>query len=185
MSRIEIRKIELLSNGTDGIVNNKKDGDHLDCDLDESTLDFGGGCRFGIEGKENASVEHIELSVVCEDEDELQGCGKVDRVQGYISDKRSVNDEKCDVEFGSVAKEDCCKQKRKREGSLPLLDWVKKVAKDLPDTAIWSLSERLNLKPSKNEKLWKKTLLARELMLLKRGVDSKSEQTIFQVHKIN
>ncbi|XP_071717342.1 AT-rich interactive domain-containing protein 1-like isoform X2 [Rutidosis leptorrhynchoides] len=72
-------------------------------------------------------------------------------------------------------------RKRKKECYLPLLHWVKHVAKNPCDPAIGSIPE----KPSKwkaygNEHVWKQVLLAKEAMRLKVNDDSNGKQSVWQ-----
>lgn len=74
-----------------------------------------------------------------------------------------------DVEENETSK------KRKRERYLPLLDWVKRVAKDPCDTAIGIIPERNKWKAYGGEHVWKQVLSAREARLLNADLDSKAK----------
>ncbi|KAL4567070.1 hypothetical protein LXL04_022641 [Taraxacum kok-saghyz] len=76
-------------------------------------------------------------------------------------------------------------KKRKRERYLPLLDWVKRVAKNPCDTAIGIIPERNKWKSYGGEHVWKQVLSAREARLLNLDVDSKAKiiwQKSFKMH---
>ncbi|XP_021969632.1 AT-rich interactive domain-containing protein 1 [Helianthus annuus] len=62
-------------------------------------------------------------------------------------------------------------KKRKKESCLPLLDWVKSVAKDPCDPVIGSLPESYKWKAYGSEHVWKQVLMAKEAMSLKVNVD--------------
>lgn len=88
------------------------------------------------------------------------------------------------VESGLGAKEENeSSRKRKRERYLPMLDWVKRVAKDPCDLAIGLLPERSKWKNFGGEYVWKQTLSAREARLLKTNVDPKAKLK-WQVHSV-
>lgn len=87
-------------------------------------------------------------------ENEVQSFVKFDGDKGNDNDKRSFDDDKCDIEFGSIVKEDWCNRKRKRECYSAFMDWVTKVAKDPCDPSIGSLPERSKWKSCGNEQLW-------------------------------
>ncbi|KAI3493475.1 hypothetical protein L1887_41867 [Cichorium endivia] len=76
-------------------------------------------------------------------------------------------------------------KKRKRERYLPLLDWVKRVAKDPCDPAIGTLPEKNKWKAYGSEHVWKQVLSAREARLLNINLDSKAKiiwQKNFRMH---
>lgn len=75
-------------------------------------------------------------------------------------------------------------RKRKRESYYGLVDWVKNVAKDPCHTSIGKLPDRSKWKFYGAEHLWKQVLLARELLFLKRSVDSSNAQSIWQVYGV-
>ncbi|CAH1412037.1 unnamed protein product [Lactuca virosa] len=77
--------------------------------------------------------------------------------------------ERFDVEENESSK------KRKRERYLPLLDWVKRVAKDPCDPAIGIIPERNKWKAYGGEHVWKQVLSAREARLLQLDLDSKAK----------
>lgn len=177
----------------------KKDGEHLQLDLEESKLNFTSGgkmCNGGQVGsfvgldepKKNCSDKHFESSVVGDCGSRRKKC-KNNEVQSFVQldgNKKNDNDERIadveehDIDVKSVVKEDGCNRKRKRECYLSLLDWVRMVAKDPCDPALGSLPERLKWKSFGNEQQWKQVLLARDVMLLKRNSDSSTEKSIWQ-----
>ena len=77
-------------------------------------------------------------------------------------------------------------RKRKRERYSPLLDWVKRVAKDPCDLAIGSLPERSKWKGYGSEYVWKQVLSAREARLVKTSLDPKAKQAwkVLSVYQI-
>ncbi|CAA0842563.1 AT-rich interactive domain-containing protein 1 [Striga hermonthica] len=75
---------------------------------------------------------------------------------------------------------DFISRKRKRECYLSMLSWIREVAKDPCDFAVEPMPERHKWKCYGAEIPWKKILLAREAMLLKKNVDASSQQSIWQ-----
>lgn len=66
-------------------------------------------------------------------------------------------------------------KKRKRERYLPLLDWVKRVAKDPCDPAIGIIPDRNKWKAYGSDHVWKQVLSAREARLLNANLDPKNK----------
>ncbi|XP_060213303.1 AT-rich interactive domain-containing protein 2-like [Lycium barbarum] len=101
---------------------------------------------------------------------------------GDIDENRSVLHGRDDLlTKSSVVEEDCVSRKRKRESCLDLVKWVGEVAKNPCDTAIGILPDRSKWKDYGNEVVWKRVLLLRDEMLLKRDVvDSCAQYSIRQ-----
>ncbi|KAK1418675.1 hypothetical protein QVD17_27821 [Tagetes erecta] len=129
--------------------------------------------KVGDSGKFFSDVEMKDYKEFVErglDVKDSQSC--VGTVGGGIDAKDGVV-----VESGLGSKEENeSSRKRKRERYLPMLDWVKRVAKDPCDLAIGSLPERSKWKIFGGEYVWKQALSAREARLLKTNVDPKAKQ---------
>lgn len=124
--------------------------------------------------------------------------GSISMDLGQFFMEVDITDEQNYVGFKDVGSIDCCGgekhkvcvgieeekeliRKRKKECYLPLLDWVKHVAKNPCDPAIGSLPER----PSKwkaygSDHVWKQVLLAKEAMRLKVNDDLNDKQSVWQ-----
>ncbi|KAK4352872.1 hypothetical protein RND71_028390 [Anisodus tanguticus] len=81
----------------------------------------------------------------------------------------------------SVVEEDWISRKRKRESYLDIVKWISEVAKNPCDLAIGSLPERSKWKDYANEVVWKRVLMLRDEMLLKRDVDPCAQYSIWQI----
>ncbi|KAJ8541889.1 hypothetical protein K7X08_016755 [Anisodus acutangulus] len=81
----------------------------------------------------------------------------------------------------SVVEEDWISRKRKRESYLDMVKWISEVAKNPCDLAIGSLPERYKWKDYANEVVWKRVLMLRDEMLLKRDVDPCAQYSIWQI----
>ncbi|KAK4354039.1 hypothetical protein RND71_026233 [Anisodus tanguticus] len=81
----------------------------------------------------------------------------------------------------SVVEEDCVSRKRKRESYSDLVRWVSEVAKNPYDPDVGCLPERSKWKDYGNEVVWKRVLMLRDEMLLKRDVDSCAQYSIWQI----
>ncbi|XP_006345586.1 AT-rich interactive domain-containing protein 1-like [Solanum tuberosum] len=81
----------------------------------------------------------------------------------------------------TMVEEDCISRKRKRESYLDMVKWVSEVAKNPCDLAIGTLPERSKWKDYGTEVVWKKVLLLRDEMLLKKDVDPCAQQSVWQI----
>nr|GEZ38126.1 AT-rich interactive domain-containing protein 1-like isoform X2 [Tanacetum cinerariifolium] len=100
---------------------------------------------------------------------DLQSCvGSIDRLD-------AKDDAVVESNVGITEEEIELSRKRKRERYLPLLDWVKRVAKDPCDLAIGSLPERSKWKGYGSEYVWKQVLSAREARVVKTSFDPKAK----------
>ncbi|KAJ8540048.1 hypothetical protein K7X08_026437 [Anisodus acutangulus] len=81
----------------------------------------------------------------------------------------------------SVVEENCVSRKRKRECYSDLVRWVSEVAKNPYDPDVGCLPERSKWKDYGNEVVWKRVLMLRDEMLLKRDVDSCAQYSIWQI----
>lgn len=105
--------------------------------------------------------------------DEIAGNVDVYEKQSNIRDGNDENDQ--------VSVEDPDTRKRKRECYLGILNWLANIAKNPCDPAIGSMPEMQKWKHYGSEQMWKKILLVREKMLLKRNTDETSQHSIWQV----
>ncbi|KAG5607005.1 hypothetical protein H5410_028497 [Solanum commersonii] len=81
----------------------------------------------------------------------------------------------------TMVEEDCISRKRKRESYLDMVKWVSEVAKNPCDLAIGTLPERSKWKDYGTEVVWKQVLLLRDEMLLKKDVDPRAQQSVWQI----
>lgn len=100
---------------------------------------------------------------------DLQSC------VGSIDGLDAKDDAVVESNVGITEEETELSRKRKRERYSPLLDWVKRVAKDPCDLAIGSLPERSKWKGYGSEYVWKQVLSAREARLVKTSLDPKAK----------
>lgn len=103
---------------------------------------------------------------------EIAGNVDVYEKQNNIKDDNGENDQ--------VSVEDPDTRKRKRECYLGILNWLANIAKNPCDPAIGSIPEMQKWKHYGSEQMWKKILLVREKMLLKRNTDETSQHSIWQ-----
>ncbi|KAI4328813.1 hypothetical protein L6164_021139 [Bauhinia variegata] len=101
---------------------------------------------------------------------EGKGCSSNDDV--LILDPSSINKES----FG---------HKRKTGPMWEMLNWVAGIAKNPCDPSSGSIPERSKWKSHSNEDTWKKVLLIREAVFLKRHAESSDEQLIWQSQKMH
>lgn len=133
-----------------------------------------------VEFKKNApgsgdeEMGFVELNAGVKSVDEK--CGN-ENIRGHVN----IHEEHCDDQ---AMDKDPVSRKRKRECHLDMLNWIRKVAQDPCNPAIGSLPERHKWKYYGSELQWKQILLAREAMLLKKNVDARSQQSVWQVYII-
>ncbi|KAL6494009.1 hypothetical protein OROGR_031918 [Orobanche gracilis] len=135
-----------------GIINSALGSDHED-------LDF-------LDLKVDVNSVHEKWS-----NENTGGHAKVEENQ-YVD--KCVNGEEWKLDGASVSR------KRKRKCYSGMLKWISMVAKDPCDCAIDPLPERHKWNCYGTEMEWKKILLAREAMLLKKNVDGSSQQFVWQ-----
>ncbi|XP_051124559.1 AT-rich interactive domain-containing protein 1 [Andrographis paniculata] len=87
---------------------------------------------------------------------------KVENVDDCTADNTSIN------------------RKRKYDYYAGMLNWIRKVAKDPCDPATNHLPDKSKWKNYGSEQPWKKILLARDAMLLKKNLGASSEQSVWQ-----
>ncbi|KAK9277608.1 hypothetical protein L1049_007154 [Liquidambar formosana] len=80
----------------------------------------------------------------------------------------------------SVANKDFSSRKRKRESLSGMLNWVIEVAKHPNDPTIGVRPEGSKCKEHESKEFWDQALLAREVLLLQRHIDSNAEQSLLQ-----
>ncbi|KAG8391852.1 hypothetical protein BUALT_Bualt01G0230100 [Buddleja alternifolia] len=98
-----------------------------------------------------------------------------------IVNEKLINENRGNVNGGErLTDEDSDSRKRKRECYMDMLNWIVNVAKDPCNPVIGSLPESHKWKNYGNELQWKRILLAREVMLLKKNVDGSSEHSYWQ-----
>ncbi|XP_073291219.1 AT-rich interactive domain-containing protein 2-like [Primulina huaijiensis] len=103
---------------------------------------------------------------------EIAGNVDVYEKPSNIKDDNGENDQ--------VSDEDSATRKRKRECYLGILNWLANIAKNPCDPAIGSIPEMQKWNHYGSEQMWKKILLVREKMLLKRNTDGTSQHSIWQ-----
>lgn len=104
---------------------------------------------------------------------EIAGNVDIHEKQSNIKDGNSENDQPSD--------EDPDTRKRKRECYLDILNWLTNIAKNPCNPVVGSLPEMQKWKYYGSEQMWKKIILVREEMLLKRNADKTSQHSIWQV----
>ncbi|KAI3693961.1 hypothetical protein L1987_76917 [Smallanthus sonchifolius] len=121
-------------------------------------------------------LEQFLIGVDIGDETEFVGCKNVRGNRCCVGEKHGVVGELC----VGIEEDENFVKKRKKECYLPLLDWLKTVAKNPCDPAIGSLPESYKWKAYGSEHVWKQALMAKEIMSLKVNVDSNAKQSNWQ-----
>lgn len=121
--------------------------------------------------KLNVDVKSIEKTRTGENK---RGNVNADEKQCDLAQGHKVDD--CITDSASVNK------KRKCEYHLDMLKWICKVAKDPCNHAIEHLPDKSRWRYYGREQPWKKVLLARERMLLKKNAGRSSEPSVWQVY---
>ncbi|KZV37423.1 AT-rich interactive domain-containing protein 1-like [Dorcoceras hygrometricum] len=108
-----------------------------------------------------------------------------DRCTNEIAGNVDVNEKDSNIKDGNgkndqVSDEDPVTRKRKRECYLGILNWLANIAKNPCNPAIGSMPEIQKWKNYGSEQMWKKVLLVREEMLVKRNNNETSQHAIWQ-----
>ncbi|KAI3787399.1 hypothetical protein L1987_41845 [Smallanthus sonchifolius] len=121
-------------------------------------------------------LEQFLIDVDIGDETEFVGCKNGRGNRCCVGEKHGGVGELC----VGIEEDEKLIKKRKKECYLPLLEWLKTVAKNPCDPAIGSLPESYKWKAYGSEHVWKQALMAKEMMSLKVNVDSNAKQSNWQ-----
>ncbi|KAD0670013.1 hypothetical protein E3N88_16974 [Mikania micrantha] len=122
-------------------------------------------------------LEQFLKDVDIGDETEFVGCENDRSNHCCVGEKHGVH---CVLCVG-IEEEKRIVKKRKKECYLPLLDWLKTVAKNPCDPATGVIPESSKWKAYGSEHVWKQILMAKETMCLKDNVNSNAKQSIWKV----
>ncbi|KAL8254072.1 hypothetical protein R6Q59_032293 [Mikania micrantha] len=121
-------------------------------------------------------LEQFLKDVDIGDETEFVGCENDRSNHCCVGEKHGVH---CVLCVG-IEEEKRIVKKRKKECYLPLLDWLKTVAKNPCDPATGVIPESSKWKAYGSEHVWKQILMAKETMCLKDNVNSNAKQSIWK-----
>lgn len=187
---VELKLKEILMKISD---EKAKDGENVDCKLRKKGFDTTDGDESRdfeglnestekFDGQSNLDSNVVAVKDIDETRSVVYDEGHLKCVNGRES--VSVLDGTDDsLVKSSVLEEDCISRKRKRELYLDMVKWVCEVAKNPCDVAIGTLPERSKWKDYGTEVVWKRVLLLRDEMLLKRDVDPSAQYSIWQIRQ--
>lgn len=126
--------------------------------------DENGNIEFNLSDTKDAYGMHAGADQ-CKDDDDEKVCN--DDQNGVLISLDSLNKKEND-------------RKRKRESLSGMLNWVVQIAKQPNDPSIGVIPGPTNWKEHKGDECWFQVIRAREALLLRRNVDSKTEESLLQ-----
>ncbi|KAI5328969.1 hypothetical protein L3X38_028366 [Prunus dulcis] len=126
--------------------------------------DENGKIEFNLSDTKDAYGMHAGADQ-CKDDDDEKVCN--DDQNGVLISLDSLNKKEND-------------RKRKRESLSGMLNWVVQIAKQPNDPSIGVIPGPTNWREHKGDECWFQVIRAREALLLRRNVDSKTEESLLQ-----
>lgn len=166
---------------------NKKDGEFRSVELKKKEFDFERGGKFArldelggsgkLTGEETTVIEDVAKGRVLSDKAEGTADDEDRLFEVNIEIDRTVKGGDAVVDL-SGGNEDVLSRKRRRECYLGMLNWINRVAMNPCDPAIGLLPDTSKWKYYATDLVWKRVLIVREAMLLKRDTESSVQEAM-------